>query len=43
MRLAAIFVPFNEPCFSIAAFAYSLQVGVKRHAIRPPNMGDIQI
>ena len=38
MRLAAIHPPLSAPWRPITVFAYTLQVGVKRHW--PPSRGD---
>jgi hypothetical protein len=43
MRLIPIAIPLATPYFSIAWAAYSLQVGVNRHAARPPANGEIMI
>ena len=40
-RLIPIQTPRKKPYFSIDWRAYSLQVGIKRHAQRPPINGEI--
>jgi len=41
IRRSAISPPRNAPYLAIAVAAYWLHVGVKRHAARPPMIGEI--